>query len=264
MNLKKKHGQGRRWNRILTLVFLAVFLFSLYKIVGILWEYRQIDNFYEETDRNFVQIPRQNEENNSETLLPKVDFEALKKVNEDVIGWIYIEDTNISFPILQGKTNAQYLFQSYKKEYLTAGSIFIDYRCGSDFNDKNTVIYGHNMHNGSMFGSLKKYKNGEYKNEHPYIYILMPDNTCNKYEVIAFYQAAVDGSVYRLPLGADCEEKDFDNLAETIRSTNQYSDMKEMEYEDRFITLSTCTQDSREDIRVAITAKLVETGKQRG
>lgn len=261
MNLKKKHGQGRRWNRILTLVFLAVFLFSLYKIVGILWEYRQIDNFYEDTDRNFVQISRQNEENSSETLLPKVDFEALKKANEDVIGWIYIEDTNISFPILQGKTNKQYLFQSYKKEYLTAGSIFIDYRCGSDFNDKNTVIYGHNMHNGSMFGGLKKYKNGEYKNEHSYIYILLPDASWKKYEVIAFYQADVEGALYQLPLSNSCGEETFEKLAETVRNANEYADPAEMKYDDSFITLSTCTQDSREDVRVAVTAKLVETGK---
>ncbi len=243
------------------IVFLGVFLFSLYKVVGIVWEYRQIDNFYDETNRNFVQIPQQREGSGSDDLFPEVDFKALQKQNEDVIGWIYIENTNISFPILKGKTNKQYLFQSYKKEYLTAGSIFIDYRCSSDFCDKNTVIYGHNMHNGSMFGSLKKYKSDEYKNKHPYIYILMPDGTQNKYEVIAFYQAAVDGPVYRLPLEADCAEEDFEKLAETVRSGNQNSNMKKMKYEDRFITLSTCTQDSREDVRVAITAKLVETEK---
>ena len=236
------------------IAFLGVFLFSLYKIIGIVWEYRQIDDFYDKTEKTYIQDEK-------DRFLPEVDFKALRRENENIIGWIYIEDTNISFPILKGKTNKQYLFQSYKKEYLTAGSIFIDYRCGGDFSDKNTVIYGHNMHNGSMFGSLKKYKDDEYKNEHPYIYILMPDNSWNKYEVIAFYQAAVDGPLYKLPLRADCEEKDFDNLAETIKNENLYSDMEEMKYEDSFITLSTCTQDSREDVRVAITAKLLETGK---
>lgn len=127
--------------------FLVCFFFPLYKVVGIIREYRQIDQFYENANRNFVQLEKRS--------LPKVDFETLQEVNKDVIAWIYIEDADISFPVLQGKTNKQYLFQSYKKEYLTAGSIFIDYRCGRNFEDKNTVIYGHNMHNGSMFGSLK-------------------------------------------------------------------------------------------------------------
>lgn len=235
------------------IVFLGVFLFSLYKVVGIIREYRQIDQFYENANRNFVQLEKRS--------LPKVDFETLQEVNKDVIAWIYIEDADISFPVLQGKTNKQYLFQSYKKEYLTAGSIFIDYRCGRNFEDKNTVLYGHNMHNGSMFGSLKKYKQDEYKNDHPYIYILTPDGEWSKYEVIAFYQAAVDGPLYHLPLKADCEESEFDELAEAVKTSNQYSDMEDMKHEDQFITLSTCTQDSREDVRVAITAKLVETGK---
>lgn len=235
------------------IVFLGVFLFSLYKVVGIIREYRQIDQFYENANRNFVQLEKRS--------LPKVDFETLQEVNKDVIAWIYIEDTDISFPVLQGKTNKQYLFQSYKKEYLTAGSIFIDYRCGRNFEDKNTVIYGHNMHNGSMFGSLKKYKNGEYKNEHSYIYILLPDASWKKYEVIAFYQADVEGALYQLPLSNSCGEETFEKLAETVRNANEYADPAEMKYDDSFITLSTCTQDSREDVRVAVTAKLVETGK---
>ena len=104
MNLKKKHRREKLLNRILMIVFLGVFLFSLYKVVGIIREYRQIDQFYENANRNFVQLEKRS--------LPKVDFETLQEVNKDVIAWIYIEDADISFPVLQGKTNKQYLFQS--------------------------------------------------------------------------------------------------------------------------------------------------------
>ncbi len=181
----------------------------------------------------------------------------IREVNEDVVGWIYIPDTNVNFPVLQGKSNKQYLFQSYKKEYLTAGSIFIDYRCKADFTDRNTVIYGHNMHNGSMFGKLKKYKREEYRDDHPYVYLMDVGRQWNKYEVIAYFQAAVSGAVYDLPLESDCSEERFELLKETIAEENLYANSAELSEDDRLITLSTCTQDSRNDVRVVVIGKLV-------
>ena len=111
-----------------------------------------------------------------------MDFEGLLAVNDDIIGWIYIENTDISYPVLCGRDNQQYLFQSYEKKYLTAGSIYIDYRCSRDFTDSRTVIYGHNMHNGSMFGKLDKFTKESYMKEHPYVYILLPSGETLKYE----------------------------------------------------------------------------------
>ena len=249
MKDKKKHTGKAKLNRIVTVLFLCVFLFSLYKAGNILLEYYNINRFYDETLSQYA--------TGTDSLLPDVDLKALRKVNKDVIGWIYIPDTNVNFPILKGKTNKQYLFQSYKKEYLTAGSIFIDYRCGRDFCDKNTVIYGHNMHNGSMFGKLKKYKSEKYKSKHPYIYILLPGDVLNKYEIIAYFQADVTGAVYDLPLQGDCSEEQFERLKETIAEENLYTGSAAISEDDRLITLSTCTQDSRNDVRVVVIAKLV-------
>lgn len=249
MKDKKKHTGKAKVNRILTALLLCVFLFSLYKAGNILLEYYQINRFYDETLSQYA--------SETDSFLPDVDLKALRKVNKDVIGWIDIPDTNVHFPVLQGKSNKQYLFQSYKKEYLTAGSIFLDYRCKADFTDKNTVIYGHNMHNGNMFGKLKKYKSEEYKNEHPHIYILLPGDVLNKYEIIAYFQADVTGAVYDLPLEADCEEERFAQLKETIEEENLYAGSVELSEDDRLITLSTCTQDSRNDVRVVVIAKRV-------
>lgn len=248
----KKHGRKAIINRILTVAFLFVFLFSLYKIVNIFLEYRNIDKLYDDTVKQYT-----SGEDKTDADPIEVDLEQLQEVNDDVIGWIYIPGTNINFPVLQGKNNKQYLFQSYEKEYLTAGSIFIDYRCGADFTDRNTVIYGHNMHNGSMFGKLKKYKDEKYKKTHPCIYILNSAKEWSKYKVIACFQADVEGPVYDLPINEERGDKKFEQLSSTIQAENIYSGDVKITKEDHLITLSTCTQDSRNDVRVVVIAKLI-------
>lgn len=252
----EKRGKKLLYKLIMFLL-LCVFLFSLYKVVDILLEYKQIDKIYDEAAETYV--AEEKEETEEESPIA-VDFDELHKLNCDIIGWIYIPDTNVSFPLLQGSSNKQYLYQSYKKEYLTAGSIFLDYRCNADFEDKSTVIYGHNMHNGSMFGSLKKYKDEEYRDEHPYIYIMKVDGTWKQYETVAYYQAAVDGPTYRLPLRGDASEDEelaFRKLRETIAAGNMYSGTAKAEASDKLLLLSTCTQDSRDDVRMILAAKLI-------
>lgn len=257
MNRKKKHEGKSILRRILILAFLCVFLFSLFKVAGIIREYFKIEKLYNDTADEYT-----SEEPKDDKTTIEVDLQGLREINEDVIGWIYIPGTNVNFPVLQGKNNKQYLFQSYKKEYLTAGSIFLDYRCNADFEDKSTVIYGHNMHNGSMFGSLKKYRDEEYREEHPYIYIMKAGGTWKQYETVAYYQASVDGPTYRLPLREAASEEGKHasrQLLEEIAAGNMYSGTEKLKTSDTLILLSTCTQDSRDDVRMILAAKLVET-----
>ncbi len=253
--------RGRLGQKILICVLALVFLFALYKIVSIGLDYQKIDNFYEETQEVFT--PRDILNDKWGVSLPEVDFDSLTGINDDIIAWIYIPDTNVSFPVLKGKDNQQYLYQSYEKEYLTAGSIFIDYRCRRSFSDRHTVIYGHNMHNGSMFGSLKKYEDESYKDEHPYVYILRANGDVNRYQIFAYYQAAVDGPVFEFPLQKDCSDEEFERLATTIFESNQYEPVTSGTglAGEKYITLTTCTQDSRNDVRVCISARLCDGGK---
>ena len=264
MRNEKKHERKISAKKVLAAVFLCVFLFALWKVGSILLEYREIDKLYEDTAAEYT-----TDELASEPI--EVDLELLREENDDVIGWIYIPDTNVNFPLLQSTDNNQYLYQSYEKEYLTAGSIFLDYRCSNDFSDANTVIYGHNMHNGSMFGKLKKYASEDYREEHPYIYIMKADGSWNKYEVIAYFMADVTGPVYELPLAASSAEgasasgeltgtsmtSEFEELAQTIAESNVYSGDVELAPGDKLITLSTCTQDSRNDARNVLIAQLL-------
>ena len=215
---------------------LAVFLFALYNVVTIIQNYREIDKTYDEAVGQFTEIPSKTSDEESDgTGVPEVDFDALLQVNSDVIGWIYIEDTDISYPLLCGRDNQQYLFQSYEKKYLTAGSIYIDYRCSRDFTDSRTVVYGHNMHNGSMFGKLDKFTKESYMKKHPYVYILLPGGETLKYEVKKAYKADVEGKVYDLPSG------------------------EAQNPEDRKLYLSTCTEDSSDTQRFVVECDFAES-----
>lgn len=272
MNFEKEHKKRKIPARILTVIFLCMFLFSLYKVADILREYSNIAKLYDEANATYT-----SENGGGMEEAPfDVDFEKLHAVNSDVIGWIYIPGTDISFPLLQGEDNNQYLYHSYEKKWIISGSIFIDSRCNSDFRDRNTVIYGHNMHNGSMFGNLKKYKSEKYAQNHRDIYVMKSDGEWNRYEVVAYYQAEVDGATYVLPLretGSDSGEIDkdreiktsistqenFNTLIDTIKSSNVYEAEADIDEEERLITLSTCTQDSRNDVRMILAAKLIET-----
>ncbi|MGN0720724.1 MAG: class B sortase [Anaerovoracaceae bacterium] len=236
----KKH-RGRLFLRIIGIaVCLAVFLFSLFNVISIIQNYREIDKTYDEAAGQFTEIPSQTSEEESGGIgVPEVDFDALLQVNNDVIGWIYLEDTDISYPLLCGRDNQQYLFQSYEKKYLTAGSIFIDYRCSRDFTDSRTVVYGHNMHNGSMFGKLDKFTKESYMEKHPYVYILLPTGETLKYEVKKTYKADIEGEVYKLPSGEAKDPKD------------------------RRLYLSTCTEDSSDTQRFVVECEIVESRSEK-
>ena len=102
-----------------------------------------------------------------------VDFAGLKEQNEDIVGWIYFEDEeSISYPLLYSGDD-YYLRRNYLKEEETAGSIFIDENNSPDLDDAHTLIYGHNMRNGSMFGKLNLYKTEEdYFENHRYFQLI--------------------------------------------------------------------------------------------
>ena len=138
-----------------------------------------------------------------------------------MIGWIYVDALpDISYPIVQGKDNQTYLHQTYEKNYNFAGTIFVDYENGRDFNDCNTLVYGHNMKNGSMFGHLKKFTEDEklYNNDR-YFWILTPDKNY-RYEIISAYTTGVNSDTYTLFKGPG---EEFAEYLETIKG---YSDIK--------------------------------------
>lgn len=169
--------------------------------------------------------------------LRAMDFSALRKVNSEVLGWILIPGTRISYPIVQGKDNQYYLTHTWKKWTSVVGSIFMECINDRDFSDFNTIIYGHRMNNGSMFAGLKYYKKQSYWADHPTVYIT-DDNGTRKYDIFAAYEVSTQGDTYRLKFSSDQAKQAYIDycLEQSVIDTGITPDTW-----DQILTLSTCT-----------------------
>ncbi len=231
---------------ILEVFFIALFCFSLYKLVDMFLDYRAGDEIYEGA-KIFVEAEDEDE------YYFKLDLEGLRTVNEDIVGWIQIPDTPIDYPLLEPDNNSYYLKHTYDDTYSDFGSIFID--CSSSFLDFNTIIYGHNTKNDSMFGSLKKYKDKDYLDEHPYIYILYGDYE-KKYAIIAALTVEVTDSAYHFTEGKVEYQKTW--LQDLIDRSEVPSPKEKITGEEKIITLSTCTSRTKTE-RFIVIAEEVKT-----
>lgn len=106
----------------------------------------------------------------------QIDFKSLREKNPDCIGWLYCEDTPINYPIMQAEDNEVYLHLNFDRKQSDAGCLFMDFRASGDFSDRKTLVYGHNMKDDSMFGSLRGYSQSwrNYYQEHPVMYLMTP------------------------------------------------------------------------------------------
>lgn len=166
----------------------------------------------------------------------EVDFAVLLEKNEDIIGWLYSEDTPINLPVVQSSDNDYYLRRLIDGTWNSAGTLFADYRNAGDFTDTNTVVYGHNMKNKEMFGTLPYYKEQSYFDEHPVMWLLTPDRNY-KIELVAGYVTPTTSDVYSFD---QSEEEVFATVRQAIEKSTFTTDI-EVAQGDRFITLSTCS-----------------------
>ena len=137
-----------------------------------------------------------------------MDLPALQQVNSDVIGWIAIPGTEISYPLVQGADNDYYLTHTWNQNSSAVGAIFMDCRCSADFSGFNTIVYGHRMNNGSMFAALKHYKKQDFLQAHPQVYVTNASGT-HAYSIYAAYEAALDGTAYYSAFSDETIKKAF-------------------------------------------------------
>ncbi len=169
--------------------------------------------------------------------LAEINLDALREVNPDVVGWIMIPDTVISYPIMQGTDNDYYLKYTWDGKRYAVGSIFLEQLCSPDLADFNTIIYGHNMNDGSMFSSLREYRNREYWETHPYVYI-RSDQGVYRYEIFSSYLAKVESNTYGIEFVSDNTKTRF--LTEIMGNSVIETGITP-EITDRILTLSTCS-----------------------
>lgn len=169
--------------------------------------------------------------------LANADLDALREVNGDVIAWISIPGTRLSYPVLQGEDNSYYLNHTWLKQRSSVGSIYMECQCAPDFSDFNTILYGHRMNNTSMFGVLKRYESLDFCQSHPCVYITT-DSGVAVYDVFAAFEVGVSEIVYRLNVDESGLEEDFFAFC---RTHSEVDTGIAPQTGDRVLTLSTCT-----------------------
>ena len=248
---------------LLTIALIAaivVFCYAAFNLYHIYTEYKKGTDEYNQIEEMAV---TERDADSAEVAGPnaqlkppiEVDFDKLKSVNEDVVGWIYVDALpDISYPIVKGKDNQTYLHQTYEKNYNFAGTIFVDYENSGDFSDCNTLVYGHNMKNGSMFGHLMKFREDDklYKQD-KYFWILTPERNY-RYEIISAYTTGVNSDTYTLFKGPG---EEFEKYLETIKGYSEIqTDDTDLTIKDKIVTLSTCT--GNESTRFVVQGKRVD------
>lgn len=219
--------------RIVSVVLVVVMLVSGYQIWKIMAEYKAGEDSYKEIEQ-YASIPSQ--EPTSTLSLPEVDFEALRAINEDVVAWLYIPNTHINYPVVQGTDNSYYLNRLFTKKWNSAGSIFVDYRNTPGFVDRHTIIYGHQMNNKTMFNDLKLYEDQSFYDEQPVGYLITPEATY-QIEFFSGYVSSVDTNAWDLNFTDDS----FVTWLEDIKSRSAFTSEVAPQAEDRVVTLSTCS-----------------------
>ena len=258
-----KQKKKKKSDVLLTIALIAaivVFCYAAFNLYHIYTEYKKGTDEYNQIEEMAV---TERDADSAEVAGPnaqlkppiEVDFDKLKSVNEDVVGWIYVDALpDISYPIVKGKDNQTYLHQTYEKNYNFAGTIFVDYENSGDFSDCNTLVYGHNMKNGSMFGHLKKFREDDklYKQD-KYFWILTPERNY-RYEIISAYTTGVNSDTYTLFKGPG---EEFEKYLETIKGYSEIqTDDTDLTIKDKIVTLSTCT--GNESTRFVVQGKRVD------
>lgn len=268
----------RKWIRYMaTAAALSVFLFSIAAVGKTLYRYYRDREIYREAQERFVHIPGDAEpaweegnraeeqggevSSEAETAFGEtknsplvVDFEALRQVNSDVVGWLYCEGTPISYPVVRGEDNSYYLSHSYEGTKSKSGAIFVDAACSAGFADANTILYGHHMKDGSMFACLADWREQSFYEAHPRMWLLTPEEN---YQIVLYagYTTQADSEAYTVFTDSGRE------LEEYLAACAEKSDFRAQgdflgEPETRYVMLSTCEY-SFQNARYVLHGRLV-------
>lgn len=243
----------RKFIRVFFFLLLVTIIVasSIYILSNLMQEKKQQNDFEE-----IQEIVEDNtkEESNSEN---SIDLYNLYLINNDVVGWIRIEGTNINYPVMQN--SEYYLRRNIYKEYSTYGTPFLADYCNINLSD-NLIIYGHHIKSGMMFADLNKYKSYDYYLNHKTIklYKLQETETIEEeYKIISCFKTTVNkgGFKYYNFFNAT-SEADYNSFVEQCRELSFYNIEDTAKYRDKLITLSTCEY-SLNNGRMVVVAKKI-------
>lgn len=162
----------------------------------------------------------------------------LQAINPDVLGWLTIDDTHIDYPVVIGETDMEYVNKDVYGDFALSGSIFMDSDNARDLSDTYTLVYGHHMDNGAMFGDVVEFVNTDYFESHPSGTLYLPDATYT-IEIFACVQVdAFDSMIYD-PLAQDGDVSELLHYVDEIAVQSRYIGVQPT---DKVIGLSTCAE----------------------
>ncbi len=282
MNTKNKKWIYQKWHSVVLRVLIALCLvavvFFAYTYFRVENEYQAGNDFYQSIRAEqvvFVKIQHDAEptatpglslaldeeqqtdnaagsEEQPAIKTGSMDFSYLKLINEDVVAWLMADGLPIDLPVVQGKDNDYYLTRLFDHQYNRLGTLFVDANNQSDFSDKNTAIYGHNMNDGSMFASLIDYQSQEFYESFPVLNLFTPTGDY-RIELFAGQVANGDNAFIRFSFQDDI---DFMNYVDQLKLNSTFDSPVDLSPEDQMITLSTCAY-YFENARYVVYGKLV-------
>lgn len=181
-----------------------------------------------------------------------IDFDSLHEISQDAVAWLYCPETEINDVIAQSDDNNYYLRRLLNGTHANCGTLFVDYRNSPDFSDEITLIYGHNMKNGSMFASLMDYQNPGYYEEHPVMYLFTPEKRY-QLELIAGYTTDTNDILYEVPATV----ADRESVLSHAEKVSSFISGVTAAPEDRLVILSTCSY-AYDDARYVVIGRLIE------
>lgn len=264
-------------------LLLAVFGYSLYRYLWVQRDYRAERTAHEQLLQYRPGLPNQAEPSGSkkdvsspastgdptdsppgpdqtdvppETIpLTNSSIVQLKEDYPDAVGWVTVPGTDVDYPFVQGKNNSYYLRRGIDGKYLYAGVPFLDYRCEPDFSGQNSILFGHNLRNGTMFGTLTRFKDPDFFAEHRYFYVFLEHDTICA-EIIACLVVTPNQAPYVF------EPDIADDFAEhCMQDARQSAEGLAFSETDRFITLATCDYE-RNNGRVILIGRIIEAPQE--
>ena len=259
---------------ILLLLFILIFIISLINIIKWLVDSNNIKKEINIIKEN-IEIKEIEDTDNTEIInneasikdyqyldyikmnLIDVDFNKLKGMNSDTIGWIQVNGTNINYPFVQTSNNEFYLNHTYDKSYNKAGWVFMDYRNNKTDYDKNTIIYAHGRMDNTMFGSLRKVlTNGWLNNKDNYIVKLSTKKENTLWQVFSVYKILTTNDYIKVNFSNNEEFLEFGN---TLLNRSVFEFNTTINENDKILTLSTCYNNSN---KIVLHAKLIKKQKK--
>lgn len=249
MAKKSKNKRIRRTaSNVILVCLIAIFLVSAYNVAKILLNYNKDRNTYKEVEK----IASEGE------FTGDIDFDSLREINPGIVGWIYLKDTIINYPIVKAPDNEKYLSVKFDGTWGGCGTLFTDCATEAPFDQFLTIVYGHHMRDGSMFNKLKKFKDPDYAKDHGRFELITPSGKFHL-DVVAFCNQKSDSDLYQPNIRTEEGRESYINL---INKRAEYTTGVEFGKNDQLVLLSTCAYEFK-SARYMVIGKMIPWEKDK-